>query len=372
MNRRNTLTLVVSCSIVFAVVSFLGAQPPVHEDRPLTVMTWNLYLGAPLEPLFEVSSPLALAFEGTALLATIQQTNFNERAEAIADQIVLKQPDLIGLQEAVLWRMQSPGDFAGGNFFPNAETVVYDFLQILLEALETRGLHYDVLAVVEASDVEGPALRPGSFTATDDLRMTDRDVILARTDVREGRFEYANVQARNFHANVTLNVVGVPIEILSSWASVDVNTPDGTLRFVTTHLSALSQVVRLVQIGELLAGPLDTDLPVILLGDLNSNASAEDLANEAPTYDFLTSHGYTDAWREVGIGHGFTAWQEGDLLSPESILDQRVDLVLYRGNLTALNSDVVGEGQEDRSSSGLWPSDHAGVSAELMFLPGGN
>ena len=371
MTRRNALALVVSCSIVLAAVSFLGAQAPAQEDRPLTVMTWNLYLGAPLEPLFEVGSPLALAFEGTALLATIQQTNFNERAVAIADQIALKQPDLIGLQEAVLWRTQSPGDFAGGNFFPNAETVVYDFLQILLDALKTKGLNYDVLAVVDVGDFEGPALRPGSFTATDDVRMTDRHVILARTDVQERRFEYANAQARNFHANVTLRVVGVPIDILSSWASVDVNTPDGTVRFVTTHLSEHSEVVRLVQIGELLAGPLDTDLPVILVGDLNSNASAEDLANEAPTYDFLTSHGFADVWLEVGTGHGFTARQDSDLLSPESTLDQRIDLVLYRGNLTALNSDVVGEAQEDRTSSGLWPSDHAGVSAELMLLPGG-
>lgn len=371
MIRKNTLALVVSCSIVLAAVSSLEAQAPAHEDRPLTVMTWNLYLGVPLEPLFEASSPLALAFEGTALWATVQQTNFNERAAAIADQIALKQPDLIGLQEAVLWRMQSPGDFADGNFSPNAETVVYDFLQILLDTLKTKGLNYEVLAVVEASDVEGPALRPGSFTATDDIRMTDRDVILARADVQEGRFAYTNAQARNFHANVTLDVMGVPIDILSSWASVDVNAPDGTVRFVTTHLSALSEVARLVQIGELLAGPLDTDLPVILVGDLNSNASAEDPANEAPAYDFLTSHGFADVWLDVGTGHGLTAWQDGDLLSPESTLDRRIDFVLYRGNLTVLNSDVVGEEQEDRTSSGLWPSDHAGVSAELMLHPDG-
>ena len=371
MNRRNTIVLVVSCSIVLSVVSLTEAQAPAHEDGSLTVMTWNLYLGAPLESLFAVDSPLALAFEGATLWATVQQTNFDERAEAITDQIALKQPDLIGLQEAVLWRIQSPGDFAGGNLVPNAETVVYDFLQILLDKLEIRGLHYDVLAVVEASDIEGLAFRPGSFTATDDIRMTDRDVILARADVQEGRHEYSNVQAKNFHAKVTQAVMGVPIDILSSWASVDVNTPDGTLRFVTTHLSALSDVVRLVQIGELLAGPLDTDLPVIFVGDLNSSASAEALVNDAPTYDFLISYGFVDAWKQAGSGPGLTAWQDGDLLSPESILDRRIDFVLYRGNVTVLNSDVVGEEQEDRTSSGLWPSDHAGVSAEFVLHSGG-
>jgi len=347
------------------------AQAPANEDSSLTVMTWNLYLGAPLESLFAIDSPLALASEGATLWATVQQTNFDERAEAIADQIALKQPDLIGLQEAVLWRHQSPGDFAGGIFFPNAETVVYDFLQILLDKLEIRGLHYDVLAVVEASDIEGLAFRPGSFTGTDDIRMTDRDVILARTDAPESRHEYFNVQAKNFHAKVTQQVIGVPVDILSGWASVDVNTPNGTLRFVTTHLSALSDVVRLVQIGELLAGPLDTDLPVVFVGDFNSNASATDLVNDAPTYDFLTSYGFVDSWQEVGTGPGLTAWQDGDLLSPESTLDRRIDLVLYRGNLTVLNSDIVGEEQEDRTSSGLWPSDHAGVSVELMFPIGG-
>jgi hypothetical protein len=266
--------------------------------------------------------------------------------------------------------MQSPGDFVLGNYTPNVTTVVYDFLEILLDALEEKGLHYDVLNVVEAGDFEGPVLNLSSATGTDDIRMTDRDVILARADVRTRRFEYSNVQGENFAARITLSVLGLPIEILSNWVSVDVHIQDRILRFVTTHLSAFSPLVRVAQVGELLAGPFDTDLPVIFVGDLNSDAAAPDLVSDAPAYTLLIANGFGDTWQEAGTGDGLTGWQDGDLLNPESLLDRRIDLVLYRGDFRILRSDVVGEQQKDRTSSGLWPSDHAGVNTQLMFHTG--
>jgi hypothetical protein len=39
--------------------------------------------------------------------------------------------------------------------------------------------------------------------------------------------------------------------------------------------------------------------------------------------------------------------------------------VLFRGALDALDADVVGEELSDRTPSGLWSSDHAGVVAAL-------
>src|SRR5262249_40604951 len=44
---------------------------------------------------------------------------------------------------------------------------------------------------------------------------------------------------------------------------------------------------------------------------------------------------------------------------------QRIDLVLYRGDLRAFDADVVGDELADRTSSGLWPSDHGGVVTTL-------
>ena len=64
---------------------------------------------------------------------------------------------------------------------------------------------------------------------------------------------------------------------------------------------------------------------------------------------------------------GFTCCQDADLLNPTSKLSERIDLVLFRGNFSAIHADIVGDNPANRTSSGLWPSDHAGVVATLQF-----
>jgi hypothetical protein len=44
---------------------------------------------------------------------------------------------------------------------PNAPTVVYDFLQMLLADLAARGEHYVVVATHVTNDLEAPAFFPG-------------------------------------------------------------------------------------------------------------------------------------------------------------------------------------------------------------------
>ena len=347
--------------------AYIGSQTEANlatpaQTRPVVVMTWNVFLGGGLSPVLRSGSVEELIANVSELWASVEQTDFTERAEKIAQEIAVRRPDLIGLQEAVLWRSQTPGDFLSGVFTPNAETVEYDFVEILLDALERRGLHYEALKIVEAYDAEGPR---ADFT---DVRLTDRDAILARVDHTPHAFEFSNAQGGNFDARITLELLGiVSLDVLSNWASVDVNAPDGTtFRFVTTHLSADAEQLRIAQAGELVSGPLNTAMPVILVGDMNSNA-----ATAEPAYSLLVNDGgLTDSWPESGIGDGFTGHQNNDLLNPVSVLDERIDMVLYRGGLRALHADLAGEEQKDRTSSGLWPSDHAGVDVRLLFSKG--
>jgi hypothetical protein len=45
-------------------------------------------------------------------------------------------------------------------------------------------------------------------------------------------------------------------------------------------------------------------------------------------------------------------------------------LILYRGGFSVRDIKLVGEKPSDRTPSGLWPSDHAGVVASLRLWHG--
>ena len=82
---------------------------------------------------------------------------------------------------------------------------------------------------------------------------------------------------------------------------------------------------------------------------------------------FITA-GFVDAWsRKRPTESGFTFGQSPDLLNPVSQLSERIDLILFRGSFQVADIIVVGDEQNDRTPSGLWPSDHAGVVAALRI-----
>jgi hypothetical protein len=75
-----------------------------------------------------------------------------------------------------------------------------------------------------------------------------------------------------------------------------------------------------------------------------------------------------DAWIVARPGeNGFTCCQAEDLLNPLNLASERIDLVLFRGDFGVMAADILGEDPADRTESGLWPSDHAGVAATLRL-----
>ena len=148
-----------------------------RPGKPLTVMTRNLYLGADLtRALAAAQAPPDRQLEvliaaATTIRAIVDQTNFPLRAQRLAAEIAAHRPDLIGLQEAALWRH--------GPLGAEATTVDYDFLQLLLAALDARGAHYVPAWVQQESDVTLPGFLNGTLQ---NLRLTMRDVVLKRAD----------------------------------------------------------------------------------------------------------------------------------------------------------------------------------------------
>lgn len=346
-----------------------GAPPAqAQADRELTVMTRNLYLGAELGPIFDAASGPELLLAATTTYGAALASDFPGRAELLADEIVTHAPDLVGLQEASLWRVGAFG--ADPENLAPAETVTQDFLAILLDALAARGASYEPVSVVEAFDGQLPAAA-GPTGPFFNVRLTDRDVILARTDLATSRLKVQASDAGLFDTALPLDVLGDPLPVVRGWTSVDVKVRGKEVRFVNSHLEAFGgEFFRNLQAMELLAGPLDTELPVILLGDFNSPAPS------GQTYQTLLSGGFTDVWSVANPDDpGLTCCHRGDLLNPpdedvpedEREFDKRIDLILTRGGIGVRDATLIGVDGDHRTPEGRWPSDHAGVVATLTI-----
>lgn len=344
----------------------------------LDVLTWNVYVGARVQDLLMIQDPTQIPFEVARLLGEIQATNFAERAEAIADQIAGAHPHVVGLQEVSLIRVQSPGDFLVGNLVP-ATTPVQDYLDILQQALAARGADYVIVATSSNFDVEAPMV---NFTTggLDDIRLTDLDVMLVRSDVA-----WSNSQAGNYAAVLPISLGGVDLPKPSGWTSVDVTLKGQQYRIISTHLEAadiapgvIDPQLAALQAGqayELMAIADASPFPVILVGDLNSAADG----SSTTTYEDILAAGFVDAWtlgrpRDLGYSSG----QDPDLRNADSKLRHRIDFIFYRDERTRAGKhfngsaqvELVGEEPGDKTATGMWPSDHAGVLAALRIAPG--
>jgi endonuclease/exonuclease/phosphatase family metal-dependent hydrolase len=332
--------------------------PTWPADLEVVVMTRNLYIGSDLDPLLAVSSLGEVPDAAAEVWADVVATDFTERAEAIADEIAAARPHLVGLQEVSMFRRQSPGDFLIGNLI-RASQVELDYLETLLAALEARGLSYRPVAISVGTDLEGP-LRVAGSGFTDDLRLTDREVILARSDV-----SVVDIREENYSVTQPVSPGGGPlsIDLVKGWTSVVATVEGFSFRFVSTHLEIerFDPSVQVAQGDELLDALAGENLPIVLVGDFNSAPGGS-----TPTYGNLIAAGFQDGWDLGGSGgEGLTCCQRADLREPVSSLTARIDLVLLRGALQALAAEVVGDEPAARTSSGLWPSDHAGVVAVL-------
>jgi endonuclease/exonuclease/phosphatase family metal-dependent hydrolase len=330
---------------------------------PLKVMTWNMYLGAALDPLATVTTADALPAVTKTLWDKVQATDFPARAKIMARHIQALQPDLVALQECSLYRTQTPSDYHSGDA-PNATVVSLDFLATLTAALDAQGGGYHVVSEALNGDNELPV--SDGAGGLYDLRLTDRDVILAHdgvTTANQVQTKYA------VHFNFTSGGVGgVPLVFTRSVSHVDAQVGDAAFTFATSHLEVGElSVVQMAQAQELVAA-LDPKLvpgPIVLIGDFNSQPGMQ-------SYPLLTqSHAFLDLAAGLPApATDVTCCQADDLKNATSQADQRIDLVLTRGafgmkSLTPVGTDATA----DRAPGGQWASDHFGVYSELTLTP---
>jgi hypothetical protein len=194
------------------------------KKNQLRVLSRNLYLGADLEPV--AAAALSGDEQGVVTKATefwnqVQTSDFPTRAEAFAAEIAAKQPHLVGLQEVSLYR-------TGQSISEEATDVQFDFLQILLNALERQGANYKAVSVHQAFDGQLPAfINEGELGS---VRLTDHDVILMRTDLPAKSFKLAKSKAGAYEAQLDL-VTG--LDVSRGWTAADVKLNGERIRFVT-------------------------------------------------------------------------------------------------------------------------------------------
>ena len=102
-------------------------------------------------------------------------------------------------------------------------------------------------------------------------------------------------------------------------------------------------------------------MPIIYAGDFNS--SADDPSDPTfPTYKTLIDVGLGDAWTVANPSDpGFTCCEGSDLINPDPTLTQRIDLAMFTAPFGIDDAHLIGISQSDKTDTGLWPSDHAGL-----------
>lgn len=313
------------------------------------VATRNLGLGASLFGLLSADD-----VDPARVYATfdeVRTSGVSARMEAIAAEIDGERPAVVGLQEAASIRRGPPGE--------EATTVAVDFLDQLQQALVARGTPYRVAASVTNADVSMPAEPPDGEPFS--VRLTDRDVLLARPEV-----PVVDTTAATYPVNASRTIGGRRLTATRGYCFAEVLLDGVSVTAVATHLAASARFYRRAQAAELVATLDGRDGAVVLLADVNSDPSD----GSKSAYHSLATE-FTDAW-SVADGAGPTCCQDPTLTNDASGLRRRVDAVFVRGPVEPLAARRTGETVDAKVTVGdrtLWPSDHAGVVADLRVGP---
>ena len=346
----------IALGACFQMVAF--GQSLSNGKGDLRVMTYNVNEGTDFLEVQQAQTANDFLVAVGQTITQVRATNPPARMQALAKQIIAASPTLVGLQELDQW---SSGSFSFATGC-GSTTTEFDMLAELQAALAAQGAHYQVAA--QAQQYAFPAIPGVTQSGFLCVQVVNHIAILARTDLDPSAFQWSNPQSGQYAALLVFPSPVGTLPLPRAWASVDATFHGRSFRFITTHLESVVPAIREQQGLELRSGPANTPLPVVLAMD--SNAQAAPLPQDATYVDF-TLAGYRDAWPEIfPAALGFTCCQaelDNNLVSQ---LYQRIDLILTLGPVDAQNISLFGATQASKTSSGLWPSDHAGVAAQLV------
>lgn len=382
VTARRAGLIALAAALVFALIAIPAAEakkPKKKQDEVVKVMTRNLYLGADLTPAIQAKGLSEFTAANGKIYRDVAENNFPTRAVGLAEEIKKKSPDLVGLQEVALWRVGAPSlePLLGGRP-PNATTVTYDYLQLLLDQLNKGKKRYRVAVAQDEFDFEAPADAnniPGDGpngvipNAEINGRLTMRDVIL----VKVGSVQATNVKSGNFSNLYVVSLQGVQIKVTRGWTAIDARVNKGQkVHFVNSHFEAFddsNQVpsIRALQAGELVAkgGPVDSKLPTIVVGDFNSDNDTV-VTGDQQAYAALTAAGLRERSTAKPLGCCLNTSLIGETAGGNiADFNHQVDHVMTADpkKVKLKASSVTGR----TPVNGYWDSDHAGLFSSLIL-----
>jgi endonuclease/exonuclease/phosphatase family metal-dependent hydrolase len=383
--RVTALALLASALACLALAAGATAKPKQtakEKGTVVNVMSRNLYLGADLGPALASTSQASFFEANGGIVRQVEATNFPVRAKGLAKEILAEEPDLVGLQEVALWREAPPSLGPVLNSKPEATTVKYDFLALLLAQLNKGKKLYRPVVVQDEFDFEAPANANGlpgdgpggaGLLANTEVngRLTMRDVILARVGAG---VVTSNPRSGNFAHLLVVKVAGSKeISVTRGWTSVDAKVRGSRkLHFVNTHFEAFDPEtvypsVRAQQAEELVAGPAKSSLPVILVGDLNSDIKTEVKPGDSQAYRVMKKAGFRERAAEKPTGCCIETSYDLKTGGGVGEMSHKVDHVMTKApqQVKLISSAVTGR----KKTNGYWDSDHAGLFSSLRLLP---
>lgn len=389
---------IVLGAILAPTLLLAGSGKPARSGKPdIVVITQNQYLGADLTPIITAGTPAEYNQAVLDALYSVAANNIPERAQALAKSIAGRDAHLVGLQEVFKFECIETGTMPGAClYFSDA---MNDHLQLTEDALLALHADYYVAGIVENLN-----LFPGLpvFLDLDEvpdvlISVLDRDVILARGDVGTEPVVFPcnkpSADGCNYDVIASAKVLGGVINIERGFVGVDATVNGQDYRFVNTHLEVqspsddpLSPLIQAFQATQLVAtlsllAPPPPETELLVVGDINSSPvdppfpspygeaypPYQQLANGTDLFGNQLSFPYTDIWTlRPGKPAGFTCCEAADLSNGESELYERIDVIFSLYPPAGVKANVLNNNPEDKTPSGLWPSDHATVVGRLF------
>jgi endonuclease/exonuclease/phosphatase family metal-dependent hydrolase len=397
----------VLLALIFIATSILPAQADSGEIK---VMTRNLYLGADVGVAMELIPDFSAAAQ--FMWKQVAATDFPERAPKLAAEAIAAGADVIGLQEATNW-------YCKKNFW-SKKVVVYNFTEEFLKATKEQGSEY-----VLASKNGVTALNIGySIPAIPYLTMVNDPQTfqpLFGSDSAACGFEIGDaiaikksllkdlIQVGNSEYEKSYTIIARVMSIYRGYTWIDLDFAGKKVRIVSTHLESLWDKGvtpnSAIQVQQLIGDLSRTTMPIIVMGDFNSdprdprpnpasNPGGQPESSSAcpaqvadPTkskslsecnpYWLMSKAGFIDVGPDPLNPRNYSWGMNALLTGPDTKrlaaakvmgnnegFTDRLDYIFTKNGAHAVTSQLIGN---KPPQSGLWPSDHAGLTATIAL-----